>query len=138
LQNADEFIAAYRNISYFCGATMLQTFFHKARKSAGILVLTAVFLSILASLSLPSVLELRDTDQEQVSLNLSEKDMKESYENQDPENEALEEMDLYQDYLLPATILHRDGAGCLFSFLSTHLSSTEVDIQLPPPQHIAA
>ncbi len=117
---------------------MQQTPSHKTKKAAGILILAAVFLSILASLSLPSILEFKDTDQEQVSLNLPEKDMKESYENPDPENEALEEIDFYQEHLLPAVMLERNGSSRLFSFLATHLSTRDSDIQLPPPEYIAA
>ncbi len=117
---------------------MQQTPLHRTRKATGILILAAVFLSILASLSLPSILEFKDTDQEQVSLNLPEKDMKESYEIPDPENEALEEIDFYQEHLLPAVMPHRNGSGRLFSFLTTHLSTRDSDIQLPPPEYIAA
>lgn len=117
---------------------MQQTLSYKIRKAAGILILTAVFLSVLASLSLPSILEFKDTDQEQVSLNLPEKDMKESYEIPDPENEALEEIDFYQEHLLPAVMPHRNGSGRLFTFLTTHLSTADSDIQLPPPEYIAA
>lgn len=111
---------------------------HITRKFAGILILTAVFLSILTSLCLPSILEFRDGDQEQVSLNLPEKDLKESYESPDSENEALEEMDLFQEHLLPAVTPYRNGSGRLFSFLRTHVSTPDSDIQLPPPQHNAA
>lgn len=98
----------------------------------------AVFLSILASLSLPSILELKAEDQEQLSLKLSEKDIQESYESPDHENEALEEMDLYLDYVLPAAMLHRNSSGHQFTFLTTHLSTADSDIQLPPPQLIGA
>jgi len=117
---------------------MQQTALHKIRKSAGVLILATVFLSILASLSLPSILEFRDTDQEQVSLNLPEKDMKESYESPDPENEALEEIDLYQDHLMPVSVLYRHSSGHLFSFLVSRLSTNDSDIQLPPPEFTAA
>lgn len=117
---------------------MRQTALHKTRKVAGVLILATVFLSILASLSLPSILEFRNSDQEKLSLNLPEKDMKESYESPDPENEALEEIDLYQAHMLPAVVLQRNGSGCLFSFLVTHLSTNDSDIQLPPPECIAA
>lgn len=137
-KNAYGFATSYRNISYFYRATMLQVLLHKIRKPAGIFVLTTVFLSILASLSLPLSLEFTNTDQEPISLKLPEKDIKESYENPDPENETLEEIDLYQDYILPVGMFRHNGSELLFSFLTAHLSTTDVDIRRPPPQFIAA
>lgn len=117
---------------------MQATSSHKIRKSAGILILAAIFMSILASVSLPSILGFNEAHREQASLTLPEKDMKECYDSSDPENEALEEIDLYQEQLAPTAMPERNSSGCLFSFLITHLSTTDSDIQIPPPEFIAA
>ncbi len=117
---------------------MQQTLLHKTRTVAGILILTAVFLSVLVSLSLPSILELKNTDQEKLSLNFSEKDLKESYESPGSENEALEELDFYQDHVLQELMPHRNSSDRPFTSLRLHLSTADSDIQLPPPEYIAA
>ena len=117
---------------------MQATLSHTIRKTAGILILAAIFISILASVSLPSILGFNEADREQASLTLPEKDMKECYDNTDPENEALEEIDLYQEHLASIALPQRNSSGLLFSFLITRLSTNDFDIQLPPPEFIAA
>lgn len=117
---------------------MQQTLLHKSRKAAGILILATVFMSVLASFCLPSILEFHEKDQEQLSINLPEKEIKESYDSTDPENEPLEEIDLYIECLAPTALPSGNGSGQLFTFLTTHLSAGGSDIQIPPPRYIAA
>lgn len=117
---------------------MQQTLSHKPCKIVGIFLLAAFFLSVLASLSLPSLLEFKNTSQEQLLLNLSEKDMKEVYDSSGPENETLEKIDFYQEHLLPKLMLHRNSSERLFTFFTTPLSTADSDIQRPPPQYTIA
>jgi hypothetical protein len=117
---------------------MQATLSHKIRKTAGFLILAAIFLSVLASVSLPSILGFNEADREQASLTLPEKEMKECYDSTDPENEALEEIDLYQEYVSSMAVAYLDGSDRLFSSFSTHLPTKDSDIQIPPPEFIVA
>lgn len=117
---------------------MLQVLLHKIRKPAGIFVLTTFFLSILASLAVSLSLGLTDTSHEPISLAFTQKDNKDAYENPDPENESLEELDLYQDHCLPVGIFRHTGSERLFSCFSSHLQTTDAEIRRPPPQFNAA
>lgn len=117
---------------------MQTTLSHKIRKTAGFLILAAIFLSVLASVGLPSILGFNEADREQASSTLPEKEMKECYDSTDPENEALEEIDLYQEHPSSTAVAYFDGSDRRFSSFSTHLPTQDSDIQIPPPEFIAA
>lgn len=117
---------------------MQHTRLYKTRKAAGMLMLAAIFWSILASVCLPSILEFHEADREQVSLSLPEKEMKECADSQDPENEPLEEIDLYQEHLASTDVTYLKGSDRLFSRFIAQLPTKDSDIQIPPPEYIAA
>lgn len=117
---------------------MCQTQPYKTKKTARLLVLAAVFLSILVSLTLPAVLDMNFSDDEQVSLSFPQKEVKGYYENSDQQDETLEEIDLYPEPLIPIDIPQRNGSNLIFHYLINNLSNRDSDIQIPPPQQSAA
>lgn len=117
---------------------MRQTQAHTTKKTAKLLVLAAVFLSILVSLTLPALLDMKVSDDEPMSLNFAKKEIKGYYENSDLDDETLEEIDLYPEPLIPIDVPQRNGSTLIFHYLINNLSNRDSDIQIPPPQQPAA
>lgn len=121
---------------YFCGATMFKSGSYKS--IIQLFVLVTVFLSILISLGLPSLPEPDFVDDDEVGVNLMQKDMKEYCENSDAEIEHPEEIDLFSEELLPVELLYNHRAGKDFPNPGNHLPDHGTDIFIPPPKSFLA
>lgn len=101
-------------------------------------VLSSVFLAILVSLGLPSLPEPDFVDDEEVGVNLMQKELKEYCENPDPEMEHLEEIDLFAEDIMALEMPYSCGSGGDFLHPVHQLPDNGSDIRIPPPKSLMA